>query len=173
MNWEMHLWAKHRETSLSCGNSPFSCLHSQPDRGSLELVLRSCCVSSENPTKSSHRNTLGGSGRAPPFLCRPLLPQHLAAGPGTLAHVSFITSQIVTGSLYVMSALCVEEFCLVCPLTSLPKTEPDALLALKKYFCMNQWINIFQLIHPVSLTFVTEQSWNVCIIWCICIHMSL
>ena len=109
----------------------------------------------------------------PPFLCRQALPPHPPAGPGTLACVSFIISQIVTGSLYVMSALCMWEFCLVCPLTSLPRTESDALLALNKYFCMNQWINIFQLIHPVSLTFVAEQTWNMCIIWCICIHMSL
>ena len=173
VDWEMHLWAKHRETSLSCGNLYFFCLHSQPSRGSSELVLGSCCASSENPIKSSHGNPLGSSGRAPPFLCRPPIPQHPPAGPGTLAHVSFIISQIVTSSLYVMSALCVWEFCLVCPLTSLPRTEPDALLALKKYFCMNQWINIFQLIHHVSLTFVTQPSWNVCIIWCICIRMSL
>lgn len=73
--------------------------------------------------------------RAPPFLCRPPLPQHALAGPGTwLMSPCYLTN--CTGSLYVMSAPG-REFCLVCPpLTSLLKQNLASTVGLKKYFCM-------------------------------------
>lgn len=48
----------------------------------------------------------------PPSSASHPFPSILLQVPTPLAHVSFITSQIVTGSLYVMSALCVGNFVL-------------------------------------------------------------